>query len=410
MNYEEMLEKRDGVAMHHEEMPLGTFYKKLIDKKYRNVVGLRPDLSDSMLFCDGLRKDAEFTDGFHYNNQLHFSILSDSNGIYELELEKGNYTSFMQVLGSNPALVARGGYIEEVFAQLAKLLDQLHERNVFACCLAPQTIFARKSDNMPLLLLHGSFFKDKKTLFKGFEEFVAPEVLDDAEPDERSDVYALGKFIQWALKDVGIPYEYKKALDKATSADPLERQSTPDDLLNAIKRRSSLKRTVLVFAATLVVALVLAGIYFEAVPEPVDVEFVNPTGTHDEDPFDDAELIDEELSGGSNDTTVMTDEERQEMAALQAKNEEIFKRQFTREAERVLSKIYSADNMNSSQQAFIATSNTLMDDLMKRRDELAGKSGLPADKANHIASQIIGSIRDQKQKQLKTYGAQQPQE
>ena len=410
MNYEEMLDKRDGVSTHQEKMPLGTFYKKLIDHKYRNVVELRPELSDSMFFCDGLKSDAEFTGGFRSNSQMHFTINADSNGIYELELENGNYATFYQLLTNNPALVAQSGFVDQVLKQMASFLGQLHEKNVFACCLAPQNVFVRKSGNTPRVLTHGSFYKDKKALYEGFEDYVAPEVLEGGDPDMRSDVYAMGKFMQWLMADGGLSFEYKKAVAKAIDPAPANRYATPEEMMQAITRKRGFGRTLFALIAAIVIALLCVGIYFEAVPQPVDVEFVEPAEQYDDNPFDDEGLTDAELAGGSNDTTSMSEDEREELAAMQTKSEAIFKKQFTREAERVLSKIYSKEHMNSSQQAFIATSNTLMDELIRRRDELAAQSGLPVDKTNHLASEIISSIREQKKKQLKVYGGQAPSE
>jgi len=91
MNFEEMLENREGVATHKESLPMGTFYKKLIDKKYRNVLELSSELTDSIVFCEALKADAKFTDTLHAEGQLHFTPKEDSNGIYELELEQGSY-------------------------------------------------------------------------------------------------------------------------------------------------------------------------------------------------------------------------------------------------------------------------------------------------------------------------------
>ena len=89
MNYEEMLDSREGVATHHEDLPIGTFYKKLIEKKYRYVVEIRPELVDCIVFCEALKADAILTDTLVHPAQLHFKIKEDSSGIYEIELDSG---------------------------------------------------------------------------------------------------------------------------------------------------------------------------------------------------------------------------------------------------------------------------------------------------------------------------------
>ena len=40
MNYEELLESRNGTAMAKEPMPFGMLYKKMTDGKYANVIDL----------------------------------------------------------------------------------------------------------------------------------------------------------------------------------------------------------------------------------------------------------------------------------------------------------------------------------------------------------------------------------
>ena len=91
---------------------------------------------------------------------------------------------------------------------------------------------------------------------------------------------------------------------------------------------------------------------------------------------------------------------------LSAMSADLFRRQFTREAERVLSKIYSREKMNSSEQTFISSSTSLMDELMQKRDELADQAGLTPEEASKIAGDIVNKIRTEKQKMLKSYGVQ----
>ena len=62
--------------------------------------------------------------------------------------------------------------------------------------------------------------------------------------------------------------------------------------------------------------------------------------------------------------------------------------------------------MNSSEQAFINSGNAMMDELYRKRDELATQSGMPAEKANEIATEIINKLREEKQKNLKSFGYQ----
>lgn len=412
MNYEEMLNSREGVASYRETLPIGTFYKKLIDKKYRNVVELKPALADSIEFCEALKADISMTANLKHPAQLHFTAKEDSGGIYEIELEQGNYQTFGQLLSHNPAVVTGKGYVERVIGQLASILKCLHEQKVYQCCLSPNTIFARKSDNMPMLLCHGSFYKaltEKGVLtYDDYAGDVAPEVLSGGVVDKRSDVYALGKFIERLHADGSMPMEYKTVVAIATKADPQERFATISEMLEMVDKRRSMLHTAFMAAAAVVIALVCIFIYIGMMPETNEMEYVNPIKEEVPDPYD-AGLTPMELGLDSNDSVYLSEEERVQMAAMEAKVEEIFRKQFKEETEKVFSKMYSKEHMSSTEQTFIQGNNTMMDDLLRKRDALAAQAGLTHDKAEDIAKQIMGEIQAEKKKQLKSYGYQRPE-
>ena len=99
-------------------------------------------------------------------------------------------------------------------------------------------------------------------------------------------------------------------------------------------------------------------------------------------------------------------EERKQLEDYQSKAEELFRKQFTREAERVLSKIYSKDRMGLSERSFIASNNAMASELLKTQGELAGKAGIPSDRADHIAAEIVEKLTREKQKGVNKYGFQ----
>ena len=47
MNYDEMLNAREGGTQGIVELPLGALYKKKIEGKYHNVIELKPDLAEA---------------------------------------------------------------------------------------------------------------------------------------------------------------------------------------------------------------------------------------------------------------------------------------------------------------------------------------------------------------------------
>lgn len=409
MNYEEMLNAQDGVAQHKEQLPLGTFYKKQKEGKYRNVIELKAELTDSLVFCEAIKNDQRTALTIGNAHQLKYELHEDSGGIYELELEPGNYVTLAQQLASNPATVAQKGFINDTVNALFELTSQLHERGIFHLCYAPETIFMRKGNSSPLLLCHGSSFlgmKNQAALYAGFEKYVAPEVLSGEGADERSDVYALGRFLESLLESSSIPYEYKGVIKKSTADNPDKRYSTIAAMKEALSaKRNSRRSMIMLIAACVVVGLLVWG-YFDLLPKSSNVEFIdNPKN---EDPFlkeyddtlvnDQPEYLDPEIAAymDSIDLSNMSDADFHNLADSvknYMKVEEIFRKRFQKAANGKFATLYSQDNMSGSESDFVGHSQKTIDELMDYASKLAEETGLPKEQANSMASQIITEIQ-----------------
>ena len=226
MNYEEIVETRNGNLQHQEKVLYGMFYKKLVDKKYQNVIDIRQDLMDSILFAEGLRRECEANKELTDPRQLHFVANEDSSGIYGLRLEQGNYQTFSQLLEENPAVVASKDFVDVTVRDLLESAAWLHGQGIFHVCYAPSNVFARKGDGAVRLALHGSFYQamnSSRLLYEGYEDFVAPEVLEGEQPDVRSDIYSIGKFIEVLFAQSSMPAEYRLVVKKATHKNPEKR-------------------------------------------------------------------------------------------------------------------------------------------------------------------------------------------
>ncbi|MBP7358869.1 MAG: hypothetical protein KA955_05990, partial [Prevotella sp.] len=73
MNYEELLESRDTRAMRIAKLPIGVFYKRLVNKKYSNVVKLRDDIVDNIIISGDLDYECRKNMNLTNSHQLHFS-------------------------------------------------------------------------------------------------------------------------------------------------------------------------------------------------------------------------------------------------------------------------------------------------------------------------------------------------
>ena len=405
MNFEEMLNSQDGAATHREQLPFGVFYKKLIGRKYRNVLELKPELADSEVFCEALKNEQRITSAMTNRQQLHYELHEDSGGVYELEIEQGSFQSFAQLIDNSPSVVARPGYVDSVIKSLLDVMELLHEQGIYHLCFAPQNIFARKGDNSPVLLCHGSSFSklnNLTVLFEDFREFVAPEVFEEREMSAQSDLYSLGKFIEWLYQHGDMPFEYSKVVAKATQLNPADRYDSVGAMRSAINAKRNMRRSLMSAAAAVFVVVLCVFFYFEMMPEATEVEFVEGVAPEEqEDPFEKG--FDETTELGVWDVEpddTLTPTERKKIEEYNNKAEEIFRKQFAKKADKILSKVYNKERMSDTEKNFMASSSAMQGELEKAMSDLAGQAGLPEDKAGRIATEILDQLIVQKQKDL----------
>lgn len=429
MNYEEIVETRNGNLQHQEVTPYGTFHKKLVDKKYQNVIDIRQDLMDSIVFSEGLKRECEANASLTDPRQLHFTPNADSSGIYGLKLEAGNFQTFAQLLDENPAIVAGKDFVDNTVRDLLESAAWLHGQEVFHVCYAPSNVFARKGDGAVRLALHGSYYQNMSApqlLFGGCEEFVAPEVLAGGSPDARSDIYSIGKFIEVLFAQSSMPVEYRLAVSKATQENPDKRYQTPEAMLSAIRQKRGMRNSVVAGLVAMGVALLAIWVYFQMLPEQEEIEFVQPAADAKanspfSDDYDPSADIYDPLANGTGDYLMPGDstaedvgemtraEKERQMKEYEAKAEQIFRKQFTKEADRILSKIYNTQYMNSSEKNFMAVSQGTMEELVKAQAELAAKTHLSDERTSRIASEIIDQLSAEKKKKLQYNGIQKEQ-
>ncbi|MGN1228801.1 MAG: hypothetical protein ACI4T5_04000 [Prevotella sp.] len=412
MNYEEMLSSGNVQIAKGALLPIGFLHKKLREGKYDNVLDLRRHLSDSVLFAENVRRECEANGQLNSPYQLHFVIGETKDGEPKtLEVEKGRFTTFSRLLFESPSLVGRKDFLDEVINQLFDVAEYINKKGVRHLCYAPDNVLARVGDNKLLLLSHGSFYtnmSDQKAIYRDTADYVAPEVLGGGSVDERSDVYSIGKFIEWLYSTSDMPMEYKRVVKKATQELPEDRYQSVAGMRAALKRLKNMRGSAVMFLIALAAALVIVGVYFGMTPEPQEIEYVKPApkqSTDDllDDGFDPATELGV-ISGDS--LSKLPAEKRKQMEEYQKKGEEIFRKQFEKEADRILSKIYDAEHMGASEKNFMASSQKVFGELMEMQQKLAGEANISNEKSQLIATQIIDKITEAKKKTVQKKGIQ----
>ena len=410
MNYEEMLETRDVRKTTKVRLPYGYFYKRLIDGKYSNFVEFHDEVADAITFTKSVKAECDALAEIHSKQQLRFTPNEGDEGVYAIAVEVGNYITIEQLLNENPSMVAKGDFVTTTLRDLFNITAELHSHQIYHVCFAPSNILTRKSDGSVRLLCHGSFYNriDPEILYEGTESFVAPEVFEGQPIDARSDVYSLGKFIAWLYQSSSLPIELRSVVAKSTDENPDNRYLTVEALRQAVNRGHTLRHSVVFGGSALLIALCIAGLYFYMLPSTEPVEFLKPIEEPiPEDMFEDnmdnylgigadvdSATIAEIVEQGKLRDSISVDD--RVMKQYNAKAEAIFRKQFTKAADIIISRVYNTESMNGEQKVFAAKSKQMTEDLAKKQQELAELTNLSSDRTQAIAAEVIENITRKK--------------
>ncbi len=407
MNYEELLASRNGAALKKDPMPFGSFYRKMGENSFSNIIDLRYDLADSLRFCEALKTESEQLKTIADRYQLHYQVTMDSSGLCSVTVENGNYMTFERLINDKPSIVAQNSFVEQVMDVLFESASSLNRQGVYHLCYSPANILVRKDTEIPLLLFHGSSYltiNDQEMLYGSYTEFVAPEVIEEGVADARSDVYSLGKFMEFLYRDSDIPVEYRSVIKKATMADPEKRYRDAADMKKAMKSYHQLRRSLTIGVAAVILAVVCIGLFLELTPNTEEVEFVEPVPKENFDDEVSPTLYDPEmeLDAATPDTSITNVNEKQ-LEYYEKKAEELFRKRYEEEADRILSKIYNTENMSNSEKKFLSQTSAVMEELNQKQVELGEEAGLSDIKSQRIATEIIDRISNEKKSKLEQF-------
>ena len=402
MNYEELLIAKAGGKLNQSQLPIGEFFRAKMGSKYQSTVDIRESLTANITFCEALKSECEENVTIVDKHQLHFTPVMQDKDIVRLSVsEPGQYMSFAELLSETPSVVAQPNFLLNVLEGLVSITTLLHKKGIRHICYSPKTVFVRKGSLTPMLLSHGSYYlglSDLEGFYGDDAQYVAPEVLQRGTIDDRCDVYSIGKFMQSLGAVSEMPIEYRRVLKKATSEMPEDRYNTPEEMLSSVRKQHHVVKSAIFVALSLVAALVCVGLYFDMFPETNPVEFVKPVPRQPTDDLLDDGFDPAELGVTNSGDSLIYDEATERDYA--AKAEEIFRKKYTEEADRILSKIYNKDYMSNAEKKFTAESQSTIDELLKKQAELGESAGLTPERSQLIATEIIDHITEQKKKEM----------
>ena len=227
---------------------------------------LKPEFAQDEQSLKNLKKEYEFT------SMLDNRFVRKALG-YETIQGLGECIIFEYIDGKSLAEHVRVGTLNEkqvksVIVDLCDGLNYMHRSGVVHCDLKPENILVTANDFRVKIIDIGLPETDYKTdheLLIKENEFIAPELFKGEEADPRSDVYSLGKIIEFIIE--------RNMLDQyssvATHCTQFSREQRFDNILavkSEITKSHSYMKLILL-AVALVILGVLAYVYIPKIIE-----------------------------------------------------------------------------------------------------------------------------------------------
>lgn len=159
---------------------------------------LKAEVADDAECKENLKKEYELT------SELEYKFIRKALGFENIE-GLGNCIILEYIDGKSLAEHVRVGTLNEkqiksVLIDLCDGLNYMHQRGIIHCDLKPENIIVTAADFRAKIIdigLPETEYKTDRELLIKENEFIAPELIKGEEADPRSDVYSMGKIIEF---------------------------------------------------------------------------------------------------------------------------------------------------------------------------------------------------------------------
>lgn len=308
------------------------------------------------------------------------------------------WQSLPQIVHDDPLALMRPGFAETLITELLDIVGRRHSERRFRLCYAPETVLADR---------HGHVCPDTATDeidASVWPDFTAPEIAKGGALDERTDIYSLGRLLLYIDGIAQLPEHYVDVARVASNEIPEDRYDNIDEMRAALSRRGLIvkaKRYGLIVAAAAVALAFIALIGRDMLPQRYGSEYVRPADKGKQEDYLDPGFdprTELGIPADYPDTADITDTAslaRQQIKQYQSKCEQIFRKRYAVEAQRILAKIYTKEYMGAGEQKFMAGSLSVTTDLLEAQKKIADESQLSDIRAQQLASEIIDQVTEQ---------------
>lgn len=216
---------------------------------------MRPEYLNNDFFRDTFQKEFELGKQISHPNIVQYiSFCNDDIDCYIL-MEYIEGFTLDKFIEKRPDYFNNGKNLDKVFLQLLDALKCLHENDIVYSDLKPQNIMLTQINNdLKMVDLGSCFTSAYNSTAQATKGFTAPEQSTGGKLDRTTDIYCVGKIIEYIESKTTnkCPDQYRKIKQKCLQTEKEKRYQSVDEIIKIIKHQKHLvRKTVITFFAIL---------------------------------------------------------------------------------------------------------------------------------------------------------------
>lgn len=263
-------------------------YIAKIDGKQYFMKRLRPEYIKEQRFHNIFQKEYEKGTTVNHPNIVRYEQFHDTDDDCYILMENICGETLDTFLINNPGYFSSRSNLDKFFNQLCSGLNCLHNNHIVHSDLKPQNIMITQINNDVKILDLGFCFTDSYSGTAGMTRaYAAPEQISNYKLDETTDIYAIGKIIEYINKNVShdIPNVYTKIMLRCLKERKEERYQNTTEITKLINKRKHTTRRIIVSCITCVILFLAFKTLtynehfiawwdsFEIIPRNIDYDF-----------------------------------------------------------------------------------------------------------------------------------------
>ena len=238
------------------ENSMSCFYIAQIGGKQYFMKQLKPEFKDNALLRSLYRKEFEAGHSIHHPNIVKYIEITDNEQECYIFMENIVGETLVKFIASHHDYFKSRSNLDKFFNQLLSGLKCLHESHIVHSDLKPQNIMISQINNDLKIIDLGFCFTDSFPTTVGTTlAYAAPEQKSGEMLVEVTDIYAVGKIIEYIAKNIdsNLPSVYAKIMIRCLKEQRKQRYQNTDDIIRLINRRKHSIKIALVSAISCIV-------------------------------------------------------------------------------------------------------------------------------------------------------------